>query len=127
ISTFHHTLLAGGDPAAVVEDVLREASSVPTWRRVTAGPAVVGGVELPGGAPVLLGLSGYRGPADLAFGVGVHRCLGAGLARMEARVALECAAGLLSAVRLVEEPPMIDLLSFRAPKRLMVTSVRNAE
>ncbi|WP_328526234.1 cytochrome P450 [Kribbella sp. NBC_00359] len=126
-TTFHHTLLAGGDPAAVVEDVLREASSVPTWRRVTAGPAVVGGVELPGGAPVLLGLSGHGGPADLAFGVGVHRCLGAGLARMEARVALECAAGLLSAVRLVEEPPMIDLLSFRAPKRLMVTSVRNAE
>ena len=126
-TTFHHTLLAGGDPAAVVEDVLREASSVPTWRRVTAGPAVVGGVELPGGAPVLLGLSGHGGPADLAFGVGVHRCLGAGLARMEARVALECAPGLLSAVRLVEEPPMIDLLSFRAPKRLMVTSVRNAE
>ena len=126
-TTFHHTLLAGGDPAAVVDDVLREASSVPTWRRVTAGPAVVGGVELPGGAPVLLGLSGHGGPADLAFGVGVHRCLGAGLARMEARVALECAAGLLSAVRLVEEPPMIDLLSFRAPKRLMVTSVRNAE
>ena len=118
-TTFHHTLLAGGDPAAVVEDVLREASSVPTWRRVTAGPAVVGGVELPGGAPVLLGLSGHGGPADLAFGVGVHRCLGAGLARMEARVALECAAGLLSAVRLVEVPPMIDLLSFRAPKRLM--------
>ncbi|WP_329482024.1 cytochrome P450 [Kribbella sp. NBC_01484] len=126
-TTFHHTLLAGGDPAAVVEDVLREASSVPTWRRVTAGPAVVGDVELPGGASVLLGLSGHGGPADLAFGVGVHRCLGAGLARMEARVALECAAGLLSAVRLVEEPPMIDLLSFRAPKRLVVTSVRNAE
>ena len=50
-----------------------------------------------------------------------------GLARLEARVALVCAAGLLSAVRLVEEPPMIDLLSFRAPKRLLVTSVRNAE
>ena len=115
------------DPTEVVEEVLREASSVPTWRRVTAQPAVVGEVELPAGAPVLLGLSGHGGPADLAFGVGIHRCLGAGLARLEARVALECAAGLLSAVRLVEEPPMIDLLSFRAPKRLLVTSVRNAE
>ena len=75
-TTFHRTLLAGGSPAEVVEDVLREASSVPTWRRVTAGPAVVGDVELPGGAPVLLGLTGHGGPADLAFGIGIHRCLG---------------------------------------------------
>ena len=125
ISTaFHHTVGTSFDPAEVVEEVLREASSVPTWRRVTAGPAVVGGVELPAGAPVLLGLSGHGGPADLAFGVGIHRCLGAGLARLEARVALECAAGLLSGVRLVEEPPMIDLLSFRAPKRLLVTALQ---
>ena len=120
ISTaFHRTLGTSFEPVQVVEDVLREASSVPTWRRVTAEAAVIGDVELPANAPVLLGLSGHGGPADLAFGVGIHRCLGAGLARLEARVALECAAGLLSAVRLVEEPPMIDLLSFRAPKRLM--------
>lgn len=106
--------------AEVVEEVLRESSSVPTWRRVTSRAAVVGEVRLPAGAPVLLGLSGHGGPADLAFGVGVHRCLGAGLARLEARVALEEAAGLLSGVQLLEEPPMIDLLSFRAPKRLLV-------
>ncbi|MEV6410280.1 hypothetical protein [Kribbella sp. NPDC051718] len=111
------------NPTEVVEEVLREASSVPTWRRVTAGPAVVGGVEVPGGAPLLLGLSGHGGPADLAFGLGVHRCLGAGLARLEARVALECAASLLSVVRAVEaEPPMIELLSFRAPARVLITA-----
>lgn len=128
ISTaFHRTLGQSFDPAEVVEEVLREASSVPTWRRVTAGPTVVGEVELPANAPVLLGLSGHGGPADLAFGIGIHRCLGAGLARLEARVALDCAADLLSAVRLVEEPSMIDLLSFRAPKRLMVTSIRNGQ
>ena len=109
------------DAAAAVEEVLRESSSVPTWRRITAAPVSVGEVELPAGAPVLLGLSGHGGPADLAFGLGIHRCLGAGLARLETRVALECAAGLLSAVRAVEaEPPMIDLLSFRAPARLLV-------
>jgi cytochrome P450 len=98
---------------------------VPTWRRVTAEPTTLGEVELPAGAPVLLGLSGHGGPADLAFGIGIHRCLGAGLARMEARVALECAADLLTGVRLAEEPPMIDLLSFRAPKRLLVVTDGN--
>jgi len=121
ISTaFHRTLGQSFDSVAEVEAVLREASSVPTWRRVTARPVRVGEVELPAEAPVLLGLSGHGGPADLAFGVGIHRCLGAGLARLEARVALECAAGLLRGARLVEEPPMIDLLSFRAPRRLLV-------
>ncbi|MGW6282451.1 cytochrome P450 [Kribbella sp. NPDC055071] len=121
-AAFHRTLGRTFDAAEVVEEVLRESSSVPTWRRVACRAAVVGGVELPAGAPVLLGLSGHGGPADLAFGIGIHRCLGAGLARMETRVALECAADLLSVVRLVEEPPMIDLLSFRAPKRLVVTA-----
>ncbi|MFI7062147.1 hypothetical protein ACIBL3_14280 [Kribbella sp. NPDC050124] len=126
ISTaFQRCLGRSFEAAEVVEEVLREASSVPTWRRVTARPAVIGGVELPAAAPVLLGLTGHGGPADLAFGIGIHRCLGAGLARLEARVALECAADLLSAVRLVEEPPMIDLLSFRAPKRLRVVTRSN--
>ncbi|WP_063746042.1 cytochrome P450 [Kribbella catacumbae] len=110
------------DAAAVVEDVLRDSSSVPTWRRVTTRPVAVGDVELPAGEPMLLGLTGHGGPADLAFGLGVHRCLGAGLARLEARIALGCAAPLLSAVRAVEiEPPMIELLSFRAPARVLVT------
>lgn len=129
ISTaFQRTLEQAVDnPSEVVESVLREASSVPTWRRVTGEAAAVGGVELPAGAPLLLGLSGHGGPADLAFGVGVHRCLGAGLARLEGRVAVECAAALLAGVRAVEaEPPMIELLSFRAPARLVVSGAITA-
>lgn len=108
------------DPAEAVEEVLREVSSVPTWRRVTASPTAVGDTQIPEGAGVLLGLTGHGGPADLAFGIGVHRCLGAGLARMEARVALEAAADLLPSLKLTEEPEMVDLLSFRAPARLEV-------
>jgi cytochrome P450 len=124
ISTAFHRLIGQpvSDPADAVEKILREASSVPTWRRITAEPVQVGDVKLPADAPVLLGLTGHGGPADLAFGLGIHRCLGAGLARREARVAIECAAGLLSGIRAVElEPPMIDLLSFRAPRRVLVT------
>ena len=122
ISTaFHRMIGRVADPAAVVEEVLREASSVPTWRRITGAVTTVGDVELPAGAPILLGLTGHGGPADLAFGLGIHRCLGAGLARLEARVALECAAPLLAVVQAAEaEPPMIELLSFRAPARVLV-------
>lgn len=120
ISAAFHRVLRG-EPGAV-EDVLAGASSVQTWRRTVAEAARVGDVELPAGAPVLLGLTGHGGPADLAFGVGIHRCLGAGLARLETRVALEAAGELLTAGQLVEQPPMIDLLSFRAPKRLLITA-----
>lgn len=99
-----------------MEEVLREVSSVPTWRRVTAAPTA----QIPEGAGILLSLTGNGGPADLAFGIGIHRCLGAGLARMEARVALEAAADLLPSLKLTEEPEMIELLSFQAPARLDV-------
>jgi cytochrome P450 len=104
-----------------VEEVLAAASSVPTWRRVSARDTTMGGVRVPPGAPLLLRLTGSGGPSDLAFGVGVHRCLGAGLARMETRVAVQVAAASLPELRLCEtDPPMIRLLSFTAPKRVLV-------
>lgn len=110
------------DPTTTVDQVLQQTSSVPTWRRITAEPTTLADVDLPAGAPILLSLTGHGGPPDLAFGLGLHRCLGAGLARMETHVALDCARELLSGVRLVEPPPMIDLLSFRAPAQLIVAS-----
>ncbi|WP_016701548.1 cytochrome P450, partial [Actinoalloteichus spitiensis] len=134
--------LAGGEPglaAQCVEEVLRLDTPVLTWRRVTTRPTVLSGVELPAGAAVLAQLLGAGSDPELvadpgrfrpgrpnarrhlAFGLGRHVCLGAGLARVEAEIALEeTARALPTVVRTEERPPMLGLLSFRAPARVLV-------
>jgi cytochrome P450 len=122
-----------------VEEVLRREPPVTTWRRVTARPVELGGVDLPEGAQLLLMLLGsgsdpevFDGPErmcphrgnirrHLAFGVGRHRCPGASLARTEAAVALAAAARRLPGARPVADGPMLGLLSFRAPLRVAVS------
>lgn len=113
----------------VVEDVLREVPPVVTWRRVTARPVTLAGVELPAGAELVLLLAGAfdeRG-RHLAFGYGRHYCLGAGLARLEAAVVLRTVAQRLPDLRLAsaEPPPMLKLLSFRAPLAVPVECPRH--
>ncbi|MEV5971538.1 cytochrome P450 [Streptomyces sp. NPDC051921] len=126
---------------AWVEEVLRREPPVTSWRRVTARPVRLGGVELPAGAELLLMLMGSGSDPDvfdvpgqmlpgranirhhLAFGLGRHRCPGAALARTEAAVALRAAARRLPAVRLAPaaaQAPTLGLLSFRAPLRVPV-------
>ncbi|MEU5210085.1 cytochrome P450 [Streptomyces sp. NPDC020742] len=127
--------------AAWAEEVLRREPPLTTWRRVTARPTRLGGVELPQGAPLLLMLAAtgsdparfedpellvpYRPHAreHLSFGLGRHRCPGAALARMEAeRVLRGLSARLpdLCLARAVEDIPVRGLLSFRAPPAVPV-------
>ncbi|MGI5373013.1 cytochrome P450 [Streptomyces sp. CA-251387] len=126
---------------AWVEETLRREPPVTTWRRVTGQATELGGVRLPEGAQLLLMLMGsgsdpevfphpermcpHRGNIrhHLAFGVGRHRCPGASLARTEAAVALRATAHALPDVRPTPEaaePPMLGLLSFRAPLKVAV-------
>lgn len=119
-----------------IEEVLRyEAPSQATLRICTAANVTVGGVSLPQGSPVLvIQASACRdenycpdsnrfdldrpGPQNLPFGHGIHYCLGAQLARLEARVALEV---LISRVgTLVErgERQWVSSLSVRGLKKL---------
>ncbi|ELS50638.1 cytochrome P450 [Streptomyces viridochromogenes] len=126
---------------AWVEETLRREPPVTTWRRVTARATELGGAQLPAGAQLLLMLMGSGSDPEvfprpermcphrenvrhhLAFGVGRHRCPGASLARTEAAMALRAAARALPEVRpaaQAAEPPMLGLLSFRAPLKVAV-------
>lgn len=98
------------DPACLpgaVEEVLRWDAPVPhATFRFTTEPVELGGVTVPAGAQVVVGLASANRDAahfdaperldvaragarhHLAFGHGIHHCLGAPLARMEGTVAL---------------------------------------
>jgi cytochrome P450 len=97
------------DPAlipAAIEELLRYEAPSPVQGRWTTSPFTLHGVTVPEGAKVLL-LTGAAGRDErkypdpdrfdvhraldhhVSFGFGIHFCLGAALARLEGRVALE--------------------------------------
>jgi cytochrome P450 len=131
------------DPSLIpnaVEEVLRFDSSVIAWRRKTTLALKIGGVPVPADANLLLLLgSANRDPAvfedpdrfdirrrnareHLSFGHGTHYCLGAPLARLEARVVLEELSARLPGLRLVPglAPRFQPNTTFRGPLALPV-------
>ncbi|MEZ2389352.1 cytochrome P450 [bacterium RCC_150] len=112
----------------LVRHILATESSVPTWRRIAARDTVLDGEHVPAGAEILLELTGNHDPSaqgpspyGLAFGSGIHRCLGAKLAELEAAVVVQETAAALDGVRLLDpEPEWLRLLSFQAPRRVVV-------
>ena len=114
--------LVCADPANVpraVEEALRADTSVQALMRTTTEPVELGGVALPKGARLaLLFASANHDEAyfadaasfdlrhaypksHLAFGHGIHHCVGAALARLEGQVALELLSTRLPGLRLV--------------------------
>ncbi|WP_301540703.1 cytochrome P450 [Corallococcus exiguus] len=104
---------------AFIDEVLRYEPPAQAAPRLTTEAVELGGVSLPKGAPVLvlLGSAAHDeahfpdadrfnlsrpSPQNLPFGHGVHFCLGAQLARLEGRLALEA---LLDAFRHLQAAP----------------------
>ncbi|QBY00979.1 cytochrome P450 [Rhodophyticola sp. CCM32] len=60
------------------------------------------------------------GPANLAFGAGLHFCVGAPLARLELQIALPILFQRCPDLRLTEPPVYADIYHFHGLERLMV-------
>jgi len=82
---------------AMLEEILRDEPPAPlAFRRFPTEDITIAGVQIPTGATVLLGIAAAnRDPArpandvaHLSFGHGIHYCVGAPLARLEAHVAI---------------------------------------
>ena len=124
-----------------VEEILRYNSPQTSWRRVATQDTELAGYEIPAGTQIFLSLGSanhdealFDNPgtfdihrdnarANIAFGRGIHFCLGKRLAIIEATISLET---------LTQRVPSLDLLAdqrydflpnftFRGPKELWLT------
>ena len=135
--------ICSGEQAAapVVEEALRFEAPIQAWRRQAREDVVLDGVAVPAGSRLLMVFAAAnRDPAlferpdefepgrknvqqHLAFGFGLHFCLGAPLARLEVEVLLEQVAARLPGMSIVpgQVPQYTPNTSFRAIRELKVT------
>jgi unspecific monooxygenase len=132
-----------GDPEIriAVEELLRYDSPVPLFERWVLEPTEIAGVTLePGTKVALLYASGNRDPrafADpdrldftrdpnphLTFGLGIHYCLGAPLARLELQIALPALVRRFPNLRRAEPTVPLEFTGFviHGVRRLMLAA-----
>jgi cytochrome P450 len=125
---------------AAIEETLRRDSPVPGTARVTNEDVTIGNVTIPKGGRVLLLLGSanqdeavFKDPSrfdpqrldvgeHLAFGRGVHFCIGAPLARLQGKVALQVLTQRLRGLRFADKKPVKfwQVTMFRGPVTLDV-------
>lgn len=123
-----------GIPAAI-DEVLRFSPSIHAWRRKALADTEIGGVAIPAGANILLVMasanrddSRFDEPdvfdatrsnarEHLAFGFGIHYCLGNMLAKLQAKITLEEVSRMVPDLRLAPEADIrfAENVSFRVP------------
>jgi cytochrome P450 len=123
-----------------IDEVLRYSPSIVAWRRKSTKDTEIAGVAIPKGSNILLVMGSanrddtvFPAPDEfhidrenarnhLAFGYGIHYCLGNLLAKLQAKVALEEIARRLPNLKLVENQHITfgENLSFRVPKSVQV-------
>jgi cytochrome P450 len=129
------------DPSLIpnaIEETLRYDPSVPVWRRLTRRAVTVAGIEIPEGSKLFLWLAAagrdstvFTNPdvfdlhrpnarRHLAFGKGIHFCIGSALGKLEARLALEALTERFPTLRLVPDQTLTfhPNISFRGPQAL---------
>ncbi|MEV0129198.1 cytochrome P450 [Dactylosporangium sp. NPDC050688] len=136
--------LLGRDPALAqpaVEELLRFDSPVQLSSRVVTAPLELGGVTVQEGERVVAYLgAGNHDPArfadpgvlrldradnaPLSFGGGIHYCLGAPLARLEAQIALPALARRFPSLALTGDAQRRDSLSLKGYTSLRVRTGR---
>ena len=141
-SRWERLLAEPGLIGGAVDEVLRFDPSVVVWRRLTTRPTVLGGIEIPAGAKLFLWLFATGRDAavfpdpdvfdperrnarrTLAFGRGIHFCVGSVLGRLEATVAIEELQRRFPTLEAVagREVPYHANISFRGPQHLWVRS-----
>ncbi len=124
-----------------IEEVIRFESPQIGWRRVTTQETTLGGIDLPQGTRIFLSLgAANHQPGEfpqpevfdierpnarnnISFGKGNHYCLGAKMARFEAKVAMEVLTERLPTLRLEpgQKLDRIANISFRGPTSLHVS------
>ncbi len=122
-----------------VDELLRYDGTVQMVQRVVTRPVSFGGRVIPEGEQLIVGLAAAnRDPAmfeapdrldlgrpnanrHLAFGGGIHHCLGAALARMEGEVAMD--AVVRAFPKLQQAGPLVrrDMFNLRGLEHLPVT------
>ena len=126
-------------PPTAIDELLRWVSPVQISRRIATADLTIDGRHIPSGAFVLTSLaSANRDPefwgatADaldltranagqhVSFGSGVHYCLGASLAKLEAEVAIGSFVKRFGAVSVVGEPEWNGRINLRGLESLIV-------